>query len=150
MLLDPRAVGWWRARCVVVATAPTVGLVVLGVLVEPLLLVAAAVCAAAGTAVAATLPRRWYELHRWEVDDVAVYTRSGYLRTSWRLAPLSVVRAVDTRTGPLQRAFGLATLVLTTASAAGAITVAGLAADLAADVARRLSDRTAGVRSGLS
>lgn len=143
--LDPRAVSWWRARCAVATVASTAALALVGALFVPLLLAAAVLCAVGGAAAAATLPGRWYRLHRWEITDRAVFTRSGYLRTSWRLAPIALISTADTRTGPLQRAFGLATLVLTT-PAARQLTVAGLGNELAVEVARQLADRSAGLR----
>ena len=143
--LDPRAMQWWQARCAAATLAPTVALVIAGALTTRLLFVAAAVCAVAGGTAATTLPRRWYQRQRWEVTDRVVFTRTGYLRTTWQLTPVDLVRTADTRTGPLQRAFGLATLVLTTSSNRP-VEVAGLGNELAVEMARRLSDHSARLR----
>lgn len=139
---DRRAVAWWRTRCLLAATVPTAVPAVLGGLLEPArtwLLAAAGVVAAAGLACAALLPRRWFRANRWEVTDEAVYVRTGLLRQEWRIAPMSRVQTVDTVRGPLERAFRLATVTVTTASARGAVTVPGLDHRLAADLAERLT-----------
>jgi membrane protein YdbS with pleckstrin-like domain len=49
------------------------------------------------------LPRWWYRLHRWEVTDAAVHTRSGYFWQEWRVAPMSRIQTVDTQRGPRPR-----------------------------------------------
>lgn len=117
----------------------------LGLLLPPAafwLLVPAAVVAVFGAAWCAVLPRWWFGLHRWEVTETAVYVRSGFLWQEWRVAPLSRVQTVDTLRGPLQQRFGLATVTVTTASARGAVRLRGLDAQLAAEVAERLTERT--------
>lgn len=81
---------------------------------------------------------RWAR-HRWEVTDKAVYSRSGLLWEEWRAAPLSRVQTVDKTRGPLERLFGLATVVVTTASSRGAVRIRSLDADLAEELAQRLT-----------
>ena len=58
------------------------------------------------------------------------------------MAPLSRIQTVDTRRGPLEQRFGLATLVVTTASAKGALTIPGLDRDTAEEVAEHLTATT--------
>lgn len=148
--LDARAPAWWRAHCLLGAGIPLVVLVVLALLLAPArgaLLGAAALLAGIGVATAMVLPPWWYRLHRWEVTATAVYVRSGWLRHEWRVAPMSRIQTVDTTSGLLQNAFGLVTVVVTTASAKGALTIAGLDREVAADLTRRLTD--ASVRSGV-
>lgn len=140
--VDRRAVGWWTTDLLLLVAAPVVALVVLGVLIAPAriwLLAPALVIAAIGLAAAATLPRWWFTVHRWEVTDTAVYTRTGWFWQEWRVAPLSRIQTVDTRRGPVEQRFGLATVVVTTASAKGAVTMAGLDHALAADIAEQLT-----------
>ncbi|WP_326696928.1 PH domain-containing protein [Streptomyces sp. NBC_01754] len=136
-----RAVGWWRARCLLLTAAPVAVPAVLGAFVEPAgwLLVPAAVLAAAGLAVAVLFPLWWFRVHRWEVTDEAVYVRTGVVLREWRIAPMSRIQTVDTVRGPLEQLFGLATLTVTTASAKGALKIEGLGHETAADLAERLT-----------
>ena len=143
--LDRRAIGWWRAQWALVFASAVLALSVPGLLIPPAapwLLVPAAVVLVAGVLWCVVLPVWWFTLHRWEVTDTAVYVRSGFLWQEWRVAPLSRIQTVDTLSGPLQRRFGLATITVTTASARGAVKLSGLDAELAADVAERLTERT--------
>lgn len=87
-----------------------------------------------GTAVAAyalLVPAWKYAVHRWEVTETAVYTQTGWWARERRIAPMSRIQTVDYAEGPLQRLFGLASVTVTTASAAGALVVAGLDRDRA-------------------
>ncbi|MFF8552335.1 PH domain-containing protein [Streptomyces sp. NPDC015501] len=140
--LDERAVGWWRTQWLLLTAAPVVPLAVLGTLIGPArfwLLLPAAVLAAAGTAAAVLLPLWWFRTHRWEVTEDAVYVRTGFFRQEWRIAPMSRIQTVDTVRGPLEQLFRLATVTVTTASAKGAVRIAGLDHEVAADLARRLT-----------
>ncbi len=82
------------------------------------------------------VPSWRYLVHRWEVTDTAVYTQTGWWARERRIAPMSRIQTVDHVEGALARLFGLATVTVTTASAAGALGIAGLDKD----VARRLVD----------
>ena len=79
----------------------------------------------------------------WEVTHEAVYTRSGWLRRDVRIVPLSRVQTISTSQTAVMRAFGLASLLVTTASSAGAVRVEGLDATLARDVVADLTRDTA-------
>jgi uncharacterized protein len=89
---------------------------------------------AAGLAAAALLglvhtivmPQWRYNVHRWEVAPQAVYTRAGWLHQESRIAPISRIQTVDSERGPLEQLFGLADVTVTTASAAGPLTIEGL------------------------
>ncbi len=143
--IDRRAVGWWTTTLLLSAAVPVLVLAVLGWLITPArawLLVPAAVIAVVGVVAALTLPRWWFRVHRWEVTDEAVYTRTGFFWQEWRVAPLSRIQTVDTRRGPLEQRFGLATVLVTTASAKGAVTIPGLDHATAEDVAERLTATT--------
>ncbi|MBW8171990.1 PH domain-containing protein [Ornithinimicrobium sp. Arc0846-15] len=89
-------------------------------------------------------PRIRYRVARWEVTMEAIYTRSGWISRELRIAPLSRVQTVDSQRGPLMRLFGLANITVTTASAAGPITIEALDEDIAeqvvADLARITSE----------
>ena len=94
---------WW--------TIPTWVLVLLGALL---------------LAYAVLVPQWRYLVHRWEVTDTAVYTQTGWWARERRIAPMSRVQTVDHREGAISRLFGLATVRVTTASSAGALTIEGL------------------------
>lgn len=67
-----------------------------------------------------------YRVHRWEATEQAVYTQRGWLNQERRIAPASRVQTVDLRRGPLAQLLGLASVRITTASAAGPLTIEGL------------------------
>ncbi|QBJ98822.1 hypothetical protein ERC79_18845 [Rhodococcus sp. ABRD24] len=77
------------------------------------------------------VPRWRFRVHRWEISDDAVYTRTGWFNQERRIAPITRVQTVDTERGPLDRFFGLATVTVTTASSAGAVKIAALDLDVA-------------------
>jgi uncharacterized protein len=146
--VDPRAVGWWTTDLVLLFAPPILLLVLLGALIAPArfwLFLPAAVLTAAGLAMVLALPRWWFRVHRWEVTDTAVYTRTGFFWQEWRVAPLSRIQTVDTRRGPVEQRFGLATVVVTTASARGAVTMPGLAHAVAEGIAEQLTAATQAV-----
>ena len=84
----------------------------------------------------AVVPGWRYLVHRWEVTDSAVYTQTGWWARERRIAPMSRIQTVDHVEGAIARLFGLATVTVTTASAAGALEISGLDKG----VARRLVD----------
>ena len=94
------------------------------------------VAAAAILGYVLVVPQWRYLVHRWEVTDTAVYTQTGWWARERRIAPMSRIQTVDHAEGAVARLFGLATVTVTTASAAGALQIAGLDQD----VARRLVD----------
>jgi membrane protein YdbS with pleckstrin-like domain len=146
--VDRRAVGWWTANLLLLVGAPVLVLVVLGVLIPPArfwLVAPAVLIAVVGLPAVLALPRWWFRVHRWEVTDTAVYTRTGWFWQEWRVAPLSRIQTVDTRRGPLEQRFGLATVVVTTASAKGAVTIPGLDHAAAEDIAEQLTLTTQAV-----
>ena len=77
-------------------------------------------------AFALVVPQWRYAVHRWEVTDTAVYTQTGWWSRERRIAPMSRIQTVDHVEGAISRLFGLATVTVTTASAAGALEIAGL------------------------
>jgi membrane protein YdbS with pleckstrin-like domain len=84
-----------------------------------------------------------YRVHRWDIGQDAVYTRSGWLVQERRIAPISRVQTVDTYRGPLDRLFGLANVTVTTASSAGAVRIVALDSEVADRIAAQLTDITA-------
>jgi membrane protein YdbS with pleckstrin-like domain len=85
---------------------------------------------------AAVVPQWRYLVHRWEVTETAVYTQTGWWARERRIAPMSRIQTVDHAEGAVERLFRLATVTVTTASAAGALQISGLDRD----VARQLVD----------
>ena len=77
-------------------------------------------------AYAVLVPQWRYLVHRWEVTDTAVYTQTGWWTQERRVAPMSRIQTVDYAEGPVSRLFGLASVTVTTASAAGALEIVGL------------------------
>ncbi|MBM0126647.1 PH domain-containing protein [Pimelobacter simplex] len=118
----------WHVESGISALAVATGLGVAAVLLGPdglrwwLLGLAVVVCAT----VAVVVPRWRYAVHRWEVSANAVYTQRGWWAQERRIAPMSRVQTVDLAQGPLARLFGLATVTVTTASAAGPLQIEGL------------------------
>ncbi len=74
----------------------------------------------------AVVPRWRYAVHRWEITDTAVYTQTGWWARERRIAPMSRIQTVDHAEGAIARLFGLSTVTVTTASAAGALEIEGL------------------------
>ncbi len=128
----------WTTEAAVQALFPTIGLIVLAGPVDAFDLPwwAWLLWALALASYVAVVPRWRYLVHRWEVTDTAVYTQTGWWSRERRIAPMSRIQTVDHVEGAIARLFGLATVTVTTASAAGALGIAGLDKD----VARRLVD----------
>ena len=152
-LVSPRAVAYWTGQAV-----PLWVLVLAGELIwwsvardraglRAVVLGVSVLWAAVDLVVA---PRWRYRVHRWEVTDTAVYTQSGWISQERRIAPISRVQTVDTQRGPLEQLFSLATVTVTTASAAGPLriraldraTAEGLVADLTLVTSHNRGDAT--------
>ncbi|WP_040405403.1 PH domain-containing protein [Amycolatopsis nigrescens] len=143
--LNDRVRNWWRVQLLILFAVPVLPLLVLGLFIAPArawLLGPAAVLAVLGLLVVALMPVWWFRVHRWEVTDTAVYTRTGYFFQEWRVAPMSRIQTVDTKRGPLEQAFKLATVTVTTASSRGAVKIEGLDHELAAALAEQLTETT--------
>ena len=140
--VSTRAITFWRVSALLGDAILVVAAVVAYVVVPDvpgwtlLLVLLVAVSAVAHVVL---MPRIRYRVHRWEVTDTAVHTRSGWITRETRIAPISRVQTVDSRQGGLMRLFGLASITVTTASAAGPITVDCLDADTARQVVARLT-----------
>lgn len=141
--IDRRAVTVWRiagalgALVVAVAAGVVFGLAAAGLL-PPF---AAAIAGAVGVAVAVltvvVVPKvRWIRW-RYEVSDDEVYLRHGLIIRKRVLIPMTRVQHVDTKAGPLLRAFGLSTVTVATAGGEHEIPA------LSDEVADRLRDRIA-------
>lgn len=140
--LDPRAETWWRIRALGGSGSQLLVVIAVGVAIEatrPWVWYGAAL-AALWLAIDMLVAPAWrMRVHRWEVTDDAVYAASGWWLQEWRIAPVSRIQTIDTTRGPLQRRLGLASLEVTTASAAGSITIVGLDAELARSLVDQLT-----------
>jgi membrane protein YdbS with pleckstrin-like domain len=90
---------------------------------------------------AVAMPLYRYRMHRWETTERAVYTQTGWLSRERRIAPMSRVQTVDLEQGVVARMVGLATVTVTTASAAGALRIEGLAVPVAHQLVSDLTRR---------
>ena len=101
-----------------------------------------------GLAVSAFVtPRLDWEYYRYEVTELGLYVARGWLWRRWQIVPHARVQTVDTTAGPLLRLFGLVSVAVTTASAAGGTEIPGLPPDVAAALVTELS-RRAGLEEG--
>lgn len=143
--VDKRSIGWWALSATSWVVPPAAILVLLAVLIEPArfwLALSAVVIGVPGLIYIALMPLWRYRIHRWETTADAVFTRSGWVRQQWRIAPLSRIQTVDTVRGPLQQLFGLSSLTITTASAAGPVRIDGLDHEQARTLAEDLAEIT--------
>jgi membrane protein YdbS with pleckstrin-like domain len=83
--------------------------------------------------------RRW----SWTLTDEGLELAHGVLVRTESAIPAFRVQQVDIRQGPLERAFGLVTLQITTASSGSDGTLPGIDAAGAEDVRRRILRRVA-------
>ncbi|UQX88354.1 PH domain-containing protein [Jatrophihabitans telluris] len=146
-LVSPRARVFWAARCGagwLLLIAAQVALIVLLPPAHRGLQIALLVASVLLGAVHATVMPQWrFRVHRWEVTPTACYAQDGWITQRRRIAPLSRVQTVDTERGPLEQLFRLASVTITTASAAGPITIKGLDAAVAGRLVDELTVVTA-------
>jgi uncharacterized protein len=100
------------------------------------------VYAAVAVGYAVAMPVYRYRVHRWESTDTAVYTQRGWLSRERRIAPMSRVQTVDLEQGVASRLLGLASVTVTTASAAGPLRIEGLDREVAERLVEELTRRT--------
>jgi uncharacterized protein len=147
--VEKRAIGWWTVQALILVVPPLVVLLVLGALLPPArfwLLLGALVVFVLGAAYTVVMPQWRFRVHRWEVTEDAVYTASGWLLQEWRIAPMSRIQTVDTARGPIQQVFGLSSVTVTTASAAGPLSIDGLDHRRAREIVEQLTATTQATR----
>jgi membrane protein YdbS with pleckstrin-like domain len=88
------------------------------------------------------MPRVRYRIHRWESTETAVYTQTGWLSRERRIAPMSRVQTVDFEQSVVSRIFGLASVTVTTASAAGPLKIDAIDKPVADRLVDDLTRRT--------
>jgi membrane protein YdbS with pleckstrin-like domain len=142
--LDPRAITLWRLTAALGMTPLVVGggvatWVLLGVERTPawidLLPLLLAILLGAIT-VGMVPPLRWRQW-RYEIRPDEIDLQRGILWIERTLVPLARIQHVDTRQGPLQRRFGLSTVVFYTA--AGPNQIPELSTPVAAEVRDRIA-----------
>lgn len=87
----------------------------------------------------AAVPPLRYARWRYAVRADDIWVRQGLVWISTTVVPFSRLQFVDTRQGPLDRVFGLATLVLHTAAVGSTTTIPGLAVAEAEALRERLA-----------
>jgi len=95
-----------------------------------------------GVAYIVGMPWVRYQVHRWESTEDAVYTQTGWLSRERRIAPMSRVQTVDYEQSAVGRVLGLASVTVTTASAAGPLTISAIDKDVADRLVADLTRRT--------
>jgi len=141
--VSPRAPLVWAGGAVLRGIVLAAGLFVASVVAELFTTPAWVWIAYAAMVIAhaVVMPVYRYRVHRWETTERAVYTQTGWLARERRIAPMSRVQTVDLDQGVAARVLGLATVTVTTASAAGALRIEGLdiavANHLVADLTHR-------------
>jgi hypothetical protein len=103
--------------------------------------VAAAAGAVLAILIVLVMPKRRYRAWGWRMDEDEIRIASGLLISSDTIVPFGRVQHIDVLRGPLQRGYGLASLVLHTA---GTRSAAVLLPGLDADEAERMRDRIRG------
>jgi len=83
-------------------------------------------------------PSLRYRQWRYEIREDEVDLQHGILVKTRQLVPMARIQHVDTRRGPLQQRFGLASVVFFTA--AGSMEIPALSREHAADVRNRIAD----------
>jgi membrane protein YdbS with pleckstrin-like domain len=102
-----------------------------------------------GAAVGAWLGRKHWRHTHWRLDDDGFTLRRGRMWRSETRVPQSRVQHLDLKRGPLERRYGLATLVIHTAgSRHSAVTVTGLGEADAERLRDRLARQDDGVDDG--
>jgi membrane protein YdbS with pleckstrin-like domain len=141
--VSPRAPLVWAAGATLTTVVLAAGLVG-AALVDwfTLPLVVWAVYVVAALAYVVVMPLYRYRVHRWETTETAVYTQRGWISVERRIAPMSRVQTVDFDQSVVGRVFGLATVTVTTASAAGPVKVEGLDRAVAEKLVDDLTRRT--------
>ncbi|WP_240771290.1 PH domain-containing protein [Nocardioides sp. GY 10113] len=141
--VSPRARTMWLATTALQAALATVAALVVATiwLTAPWTWIVPATVAALGALAVAVVPQWRYRVHRWEATASAVYTQRGWWTRERRIAPMSRVQTVDFEQGVLDRVLGLASITVTTASAAGPLRIDGLEAPTALRLSEELTAR---------
>lgn len=146
---SPRLLTIRRLEVGVVALVVAVGVFVVVAFGDlTVAVIAAAVVVCVGLVLEVVVTRR---VHSWgyaeREDDLLV--RRGVLFARLSVIPYGRMQFIDVTAGPIERAFGLATVRMHTAAAASDARIPGLAADEAARVRDRLAELGESQAAGL-
>lgn len=134
--LHPKMLVLWRLGIGLMALLAIIVSIPL-VLVHPAFLAIAVVV----VAIALVLPRALYRRWRYEIRERDVFLAHGLVFSSLTVVPFDRIQFVETRQGPLDRALGLAQVVIRTAG--GSAAIPGLAPEEAGRLREELA-RVAG------
>lgn len=140
--VDRRALGWWavQAALFTVPLPLTFGILSLSIAyTREFFAWATLIAFVPGLIYNIVMPVWRYRVHRWETTDQAVYAWSGWLWQRWRVVPMSRVQTVELFRSPIQQMFGLSGVMVTTASAAGAVKIKGLDREVASELLEQLT-----------
>ena len=139
--LDPRVRRLWWTQAAIVALLVCLVAVAVDLLVElpvPRGVLTGGTVLVAGVA-AVALPVARYRRWRYALRHEDLWIRHGVWWLVVTVVPLARLQFVDTRQGPLDRAFGLSQLVVHTASSGATTTLPGLDSDEAEGLRDRLA-----------
>jgi membrane protein YdbS with pleckstrin-like domain len=137
--LDPRIrTVWWMVSAVVLLVLVAVAWGA-GMLFDGPWRLLPLIVLAAGTPAAVLIP--WLRYQRWQfaLRDHDLWIRRGVLWLNTSVIPYARIQFVDTTQGPLDRAFGLAQLIVHTAAPGTSGRLPGLALDDAESLRERLA-----------
>lgn len=144
--LDPRARTVWLISGVIFTAIVLIIVVALAVVLirfadaPPAWIIGIGAVAVLATATSIwPIPDLQWRFWRYEIGEQEVDLQRGWLVVTRTLIPMAQIQHVDTRRGPLERRFGLATVVLYTAAGASEIPA------LDDEVAGEVRDRIAGL-----
>lgn len=144
--LDPRARTLWQLSGAILTGIVLIGVLLLGGILlrftgaSPVVVVGLGVLAVVLSALWIwPIPTVEWTHWRYEIGEQEVDLQHGWLVVTRTLVPMAQIQHVDSRRGPLERRFGLATVVLYTAAGANEIPA------LADEVAGEVRDRIAGL-----
>lgn len=153
--LAPQIVTVWRLSLAIGGLLALLPAVVAGLVLRPTLggigAGAGLVLLAAGTV---WYPRARFERWRWRLGRLALELHHGVLIRREMGVPYFRIQHIEITRGPLERALGLASLQVTTASATGSASLPGIPAGDAprvrAELLSRAADAVGGQRDGIS
>jgi membrane protein YdbS with pleckstrin-like domain len=143
--LDPRAIKLWRLTGLINLLPLLVGAGVAGWALARfgdyyVAAVPALVILVLGSMTVGVAPGLRWRMWRYEIRPDEIDLQRGILWIERTLVPLARIQHVDTRQGPLQRRFGLSTVVFYTA--AGPNQIPELSTAVAAEVRDRIAELT--------
>lgn len=148
--LDPRVLRIWRIRALLVTAAfclatATTGLALIAAGLPIWLVVASeAVVVAAIVAYAVMWPRLSYNRWSYTIGEHTLEIEHGVIYRTQSSVPWLRIQNVDVQQGPLERHFGIVSLVIRTASASTDGAIPGIAAEDAESLRQMILGRVGG------